>query len=49
MLALAADRSLVDRLGHAARSFAEGLSWDSAARATLAHIEQTVAEGERKS
>jgi glycosyltransferase involved in cell wall biosynthesis len=49
MLALAADRSLVDRLGHAARIFAEGLSWDSAARATLAHIEQTVAERERKS
>ena len=49
MLALAADRSLVDRLGHAARIFAEGLSWDSAARATVAHIEQTVAEWERKS
>ena len=49
MLALAADRSLVDRLGHAARIFAQGLSWDSAARATLAHLEQTVAERERKS
>ena len=49
MLALAADRSLVDRLGHAARIFAEGLSWDSAALATLAHIEQTVAKRERKS
>ncbi len=49
MLALAADRSLVDRLGHAARIFAEGLSWDSAARATVAHIEQTVAERGRKS
>ena len=48
MLALAADPSLVARLGHAARRFAEGLSWDSAARATLAHIEQTVAERERK-
>ena len=48
MLALAADRSLVDRLGHAARIFAEGLSWDSAALATLAHIEQTVAKRERK-
>jgi glycosyltransferase involved in cell wall biosynthesis len=48
MLALAADRSLVDRLGHAARAFAEGLSWDSAARATLAHIEATVAQRERK-
>jgi glycosyltransferase involved in cell wall biosynthesis len=48
MLALAGDRSLVDRLGRAARSFAEGLSWDTAARATLAHIEQTVAARERK-
>lgn len=48
MVALAADPSLVERLGHAARTFAEGLSWDSAARATLAHIEQTVAERERK-
>jgi len=48
MLALAADPSLVERLGRAARHFAEGLSWDSAARATLAHIEQTVAARERK-
>ena len=48
MLALAADPALVDRLGRAARMFAEGLSWDSAARATLSHIEQTVAERERK-
>ena len=48
MLALAADPSLVERLGHGARRFAEGLSWDSAARATLAHIERTVAERERK-
>ena len=48
MLALAADPSLVERLGHGARRFAEGLSWDSAARATLAHIEKTVAERERK-
>jgi glycosyltransferase involved in cell wall biosynthesis len=47
MLALAADTSLVERLGHAARRFAEGLSWDSAAHATLAHIEKTVAERER--
>jgi glycosyltransferase involved in cell wall biosynthesis len=48
MVALAADPSLVERLGRAARRFAEGLSWDSAARATLAHIETTVAERERK-
>jgi glycosyltransferase involved in cell wall biosynthesis len=49
MLALAADRSLVDRLGRGARTFAEALSWDTAARAALAHIERTVAERERKS
>ncbi len=48
MLALAADPAVVERLGHAARRFAEGLSWDSAARATLAHIENTVAAHERK-
>jgi len=48
MLALAADPSLVERLGRAARRFAEGLSWDTAARDTLAHIEKTVAERERK-
>jgi glycosyltransferase involved in cell wall biosynthesis len=48
MLMLAADSSLVEQLGGAARRFAEGLSWDSAARATLAHIEKTVAERERK-
>jgi glycosyltransferase involved in cell wall biosynthesis len=48
MLALAADPSLVERLGRAARRFAEGLSWDSAAHATLAHIEHTVAERERE-
>jgi glycosyltransferase involved in cell wall biosynthesis len=44
MLALAADSALVDRLGRAARTFAEGLSWDSAARATVAHIQQVVAD-----
>jgi len=49
MVALAADRSLVDRLGRGARTFAEGLSWDSAARATLSHLERTVAAWERKS
>jgi glycosyltransferase involved in cell wall biosynthesis len=49
MLALAADPALVERLGRAARAFAEGLSWDSAARATLGHIEQIIAERERKS
>ena len=48
MLALAADPATVERLGRAARTFAEGLSWDSAAHATLAHIEQTIAARERK-
>ena len=47
MVAMAADASLVERLGRAARRFAAGLSWDSAARATLAHIEKMVAERER--
>ena len=44
MLALAADPDLVERLGRAARSFAEGLSWEGAARATAAHLEQVIAE-----
>jgi hypothetical protein len=44
MFELAADPGLVDRLGGAARSFAEGLAWHSAARATLAHIQQTIAD-----
>ena len=44
MLALAADPALVERLGRAARAFAESLSWDAAARATVAHIQQTIAE-----
>jgi glycosyltransferase involved in cell wall biosynthesis len=48
MLELAADPSVVERLGRGARRFAEGLSWDAAARATLAHIERSVAERERK-
>jgi glycosyltransferase involved in cell wall biosynthesis len=47
MLALAGDPSLVDRLGKAARTFAVGLSWDAAARATIAHIEHTIATQER--
>jgi glycosyltransferase involved in cell wall biosynthesis len=47
LLVLAADPSLVERLGCAARDFAAGLSWDSAARATLAHLETTVGEHER--
>jgi len=39
----------VERLGLAARSFAEGLSWDAAARATVTHIEQTIAARESES
>ena len=49
MVALAENPALVERLGRAARAFAEGLSWDSAARATLEHIEQIIAERERNS
>jgi len=49
MLALANDPGLVERLGCAARSFAEGLSWDAAARATVTHIEQTIAARESES
>jgi glycosyltransferase involved in cell wall biosynthesis len=44
LLALAADPALVERLGRAARRFAEELSWTAAARATIDHIEQTIAE-----
>ena len=47
-MAALADLAVVERLGHAARTFAEGLSWDSAARATLAHLEHTIAARERK-
>ena len=49
MLALANDPGLVERLGGAARSFAAGLSWDAAARATVTHIEQTIAGRESES
>src|SRR5437762_4006565 len=49
MVALAVNPSVVERLGRAARAFAEGLSWEAAARATLEHIEQIIAERERKS
>jgi glycosyltransferase involved in cell wall biosynthesis len=49
ILALANDPGLMERLGRAARSFAETLSWDAAARATVTHIEQTIAERESES
>jgi glycosyltransferase involved in cell wall biosynthesis len=48
MVALARDPASVERLGKAGRAFAEGLSWDTAAHATLAHIEHIIAERERK-
>jgi glycosyltransferase involved in cell wall biosynthesis len=44
MLAVTGDVALVERLGRAARSFAEGLSWDAAARATVTHIQTIIAE-----
>jgi len=47
MLDLAADPGLVARLGRGARAFAEGFSWDKAARATEAHLESVVAQGGR--
>src|SRR6185437_13269656 len=45
MLALAADPARVARLGHGARAFAEGLSWEAAARATEAELQRVIAEG----
>jgi len=44
MLALAADPGLVARLGRAARAFAEGLSWEAAARATEAQLQRVIAQ-----
>ena len=44
MLALAADPALVARLGRAARAFAEGLSWEGAARATEAQLQRVIAQ-----
>jgi glycosyltransferase involved in cell wall biosynthesis len=46
MVALASDAELVERLGRAARQFAEGLAWDAAAQATLGHVQRTIAERE---
>lgn len=43
MLALAADPGLVTRLGRGAREFALGLSWDAAAAATTAQLQQLIA------
>jgi glycosyltransferase involved in cell wall biosynthesis len=44
MLALAGDPELVARLGRAARAFAEGLSWEAAARATEAQLQRVAAQ-----
>ncbi len=44
MRALAADPALVARLGRAARGFAEGLSWEAAARKAAAQLERVIAE-----
>lgn len=44
LLALAADPGLVARLGRGARSFAERLSWDAAARATEAQLRRAATQ-----
>ncbi len=45
LLALAADPALVARLGRQARVFAEGLTWETAARATEAQLQRIVHQG----
>ena len=45
MLELAGDPARVERLGRAARQFAEQLSWDRAADATEAHLARVIAAG----
>lgn len=45
LLALAADPPLVARLGAHARTFAEGLTWEAAARATEAHLQRIIQSG----
>jgi glycosyltransferase involved in cell wall biosynthesis len=42
MLELAGSPERVAALGHAARSFAESLGWDAAARATEAHLRDII-------
>jgi glycosyltransferase involved in cell wall biosynthesis len=42
MLELAGDPPLVSRLGAGARCFAEGLTWERTAAATIRHLEDTV-------
>jgi glycosyltransferase involved in cell wall biosynthesis len=41
------DRDLVERLGVAALTFAESLSWETTAEETAAHLEETVRAGTR--
>ena len=43
MLRFAADPGLVERMGDAARRLALAWSWDDAAAATAAHLEELVA------
>jgi glycosyltransferase involved in cell wall biosynthesis len=43
LLAFAADPALVERLGHAGRRFAEGLTWDHAAALTRDHLTSCLA------
>jgi len=45
LLELAGDPGLVARLGGGARRFAEGLSWERAARATEIHLQRVIAQG----
>ena len=40
---IAASRDLVERLGRAARSFAETFTWERAAEETAAHLAKVVA------
>jgi hypothetical protein len=42
MLALAGDRSLVERLGAEARRFAEAHSWERTADETEAHLHEII-------
>ena len=47
LLELAAEPAAVERLGVAARAFAERLSWERAAAATETHLERIIAHGGR--
>ncbi len=44
MIEVADSSNLVGRLGHRARQFAEGLTWDRTARATEQHLQEIVAQ-----